>query len=173
MARLYILRHGKTELVSATGIDFDRNLVQRGERNSTQIGRMIADHMPKPQLIIFSPANRTRQTAELVMREVPDADSIEDRRIYNAEGETLFDVITDHGFDYERVMIIGHNPGLIVLMHLLMAEDGNRGSHSIVDFPSASFAEMVFEPDTFGQVNLDTGVLMRLLRPREMTTTGA
>jgi phosphohistidine phosphatase len=107
------------------------------------------------------------------MREVPDADSIEDRRIYNAEGETLFDVITDHGFDYERVMIIGHNPGLIVLMHLLMAEDGNRGSHSIVDFPSASFAEMVFEQDTFGQVNLDSGVLMRLLRPREMTTTGA
>jgi hypothetical protein len=54
-----------------------------------------------------------------------------------------------------------------------MAEDGNRGSHSIVDFPSASFAEMVFEPDTFGKVNLDSGVLMRLLRPREMTTTGA
>ncbi len=31
MARLLILRHGKTELVSETGRDFDRKLVERGK----------------------------------------------------------------------------------------------------------------------------------------------
>ena len=171
MARLYILRHGKTELISSTGIDFDRNLVQRGERNSSQIGKMMNDHFPKPELIIYSPANRTRQTAELVEAEIKDTLSIDDRRIYNAEAETLFDVITDHGFDCKTVMLIGHNPGLVLLIHMLMAEDGNRAAHNIIDYPSATFAELVFEPETFGQITRDSGVLLKLLRPRELTTS--
>ena len=170
MARLYILRHGKTELVSSTGLDFDRDLVHRGERNSSQIGKMINDHFPKPGLIIFSPANRTRQTTNLVQAEIPNVESIEDQRIYNADPETLFDVITDHGFDHETVMLVGHNPGLILLIHMLMAEDGNRAGHNIMDYPSAAFAELVFEPKKFGQITRDSGVLLKLLRPREMTT---
>ena len=171
MARLYILRHGKTELVSATGLDFDRNLIQRGEKNSSQIGKMLHDHFPKPELVIYSPANRTRQTAELVLAEIKDTLSIDDRRIYNAEAETLFDVITDHGFDCKTVMLIGHNPGLILLMHMLMAEDGNWAGHNIIDYPSASFAELVFEPETFGEITRDSGVLLKLLRPRELTSS--
>ena len=171
MARLYLLRHGKTELVSSSGLDFDRNLIQRGERNSNQIGKLIHDHMPKPELIIYSPANRTRQTTECVLSECPNTESIDDKRIYNADAETLFDVITDYSFDKKNVMLIGHNPGLILLMHMMMAEDGNRAGHAIIDFPSASFAEMVFEPDTFGEVTRDSGVLLKLLRPREMTTS--
>lgn len=171
MARLYILRHGKTETFSSTGLDFDRNLVQRGERNSSQIGKMIHDHFQKPDLIVYSPANRTQQTASLILNEISDTLSIDDRRIYNADPETLFDVITDHGFDHKTIMLVGHNPGLILLIHMLLADDGNRAGHNIIDFPSATFAELVFEPETFGQITRDSGVLLKLLRPREWTTS--
>lgn len=170
MARLYILRHGKTEDVSDTGIDFDRNLVHRGEKNARRIGNMIKTHLQKPELLLCSPANRTRQTAEFIKEECPGINDMQDDRIYNADPDTLFDVITDHGFDHKCLMLVGHNPGLILLTHMLMAEDGNRAGHNIMDFPSATFVEMVFEAETFGQIKRDSGVLMKLLRPREMTS---
>ena len=35
----------------------------------------------------------------------------------------------------------------------------------------ASFAELVFEPETFGEITRDSGVLLKLLRPRELTSS--
>ncbi|MCE2517665.1 MAG: histidine phosphatase family protein, partial [Alphaproteobacteria bacterium] len=84
-----------------------------------------------------------------------------------ADGETLFDVITDHAHDLNNILLIGHNPGLIILMHILLAEDGNRAQKSISDFPTASLAEMVFEAPTIGQITRGSGTLVSLMRPRD------
>ncbi|XDZ66911.1 histidine phosphatase family protein [Alphaproteobacteria bacterium LSUCC0684] len=169
MARLFIFRHGKTEYTSPSGHDRDRRLVSRGVRNSIQMAELMQQHMPLPEVILVSPAVRTSQTADEVMGVFgPGPEVIQDDRLYLADGDTLFEVITTRAADARVAMVIGHNPGLFVLAHLLMAEDGNRASKSVSDFPTAALADLVFEPETFRDLEYDTGQMLSLLRPREL-----
>ncbi len=168
MARLFILRHGETEDSSQSGRDIDRNLIARGERDCAIMGQMMRDHMPEPQLVLSSPACRARQTSAIMMGYFPTAELLEEEQIYNATGETLLSLLHDYGDKVERMMIIGHNPGLIILINALMAEDGNRCMQSISDFPTTSLADIVFEASDFSQPIRDSGTLLSLLRPRDM-----
>ena len=169
MARLIVFRHGKTEIVSSTGRDFDRELVSRGQRNSVQMAGMIRNHMKTPDIVIVSPAMRTRQTAEHALPAIGyHDDPVFDERIYNATGDTLYDVLRDHAADKKTALIIGHNPGLIILMDILMAVDEDHNASLIADFPTASVGDVVFEADTFADVMPNSGKLLSLLRPREL-----
>ena len=173
MARLIVFRHGKTEIVSGTGRDFDRELVSRGQRNSVQMAGMIRNHMKTPDIVIVSPAMRTRQTAEYALPALGyHDDPVIDERIYNATGDTLYDVLRDHAADKKTALIIGHNPGLIILMDILMAVDEDHNASLIADFPTASVGDVVFEADTFKDVMPNSGKLLSLLRPRELGFTG-
>ena len=169
MARLIVFRHGKTEIVSNTGRDFDRELVSRGQRNSVQMAGMIKNHMKTPDIVIVSPAMRTRQTAKYALPAMGyHDDPVIDERIYNATGDTLYDVLRDHAADKKTALIIGHNPGLIILMDILMSVDEDHNASLIADFPTASVGDVVFEADTFADVMPNSGKLLSLLRPREL-----
>lgn len=169
MARLLILRHGKTELISNTGRDFDRKLVERGKRNCIDMARYIRGHMSIPEIILVSPALRTMETAEWVMKEWQNnPEQIVDERIYNASSDILFDVIHDHAGETATAMIIGHNPGMILLCHDLIADDGNQAGKDINDFPTATLADMVFDLDRFKNLEMESGKLLSLIRPRDM-----
>lgn len=169
MARLFIFRHGKTEFTSPTGRDRDRRLVSRGVRNSLQMAELMQKHMPCPEVILVSPAARTIETAEKVISVFGnEPEVIHDDRLYLADGDTLFDVITSKAGEARVAMVIGHNPGLFILAHLLMAEDGNRATKSLSDFPTAALADMVFEAETMKDLSYDSGQLLSLLRPREL-----
>ena len=169
MARLLILRHGKTELISNTGRDFDRKLVERGKRNCIDMARYIRGHLSIPEIILVSPAVRTMETAEWVMKEWQNKpEQIVDERIYNASSDILFDVIHDHAGETGTAMIIGHNPGMILLCHDLIADDGNQAGKDINDFPTATLADMVFDLDRFKNLEMESGKLLSLIRPRDM-----
>ena len=168
MARLLILRHGKAENFADSGHDKDRRLVRRGEENAKYMGKQIKDHMKKPDLVLVSSATRTQETASFVMKALGDIPVVTEDRIYNADGETLWDIITDYAHDDKTVLIIGHNPGLIILMYMLMDDDGMRGQNNISDFPTCSLAELVFDANKIGDIKQKTGTLLSLLRPRDL-----
>ena len=165
MARLIVFRHGKTEIVSKTGKDFDRELIPKGERNAAQMGGMIKTHASIPDIAIVSPARRARQTAELALAAMAfQSDPIIDDRIYNATGDTLCEVLHDHASAHETVLIIGHNPGLIMLMDIMIAPEQDL---KIADFPTAAVGDLVFEAKTFSTVAPNSGKLISLMRPRD------
>ena len=169
MARLLILRHGKTELVSDTGRDFDRKLVERGKRNSADMARYIKGHLTIPDIVLVSAAARTIGTAEWVIKEwTKQPEYIVDEGIYNASSDMLFDLIHEHAGAASTAMIIGHNPGMILLCHDLMAEDGNQAGQDVNDFPTATLADMVFDLDQLKDLERESGKLLSLIRPRDM-----
>ncbi len=169
MARLLVFRHGKTETTSRSGKDFDRALIVRGERNSVQMAGLLKKGSPMPDVVMVSPAVRARQTADHALPALGYQDEpVIDERIYNASGDTLWDVVRDHAADTETAMIIGHNPGLVILMDILMSADGDHDRADIADFPTAAVGEIVFEADTFDQVTPGSGRLLSLLRPKEL-----
>jgi phosphohistidine phosphatase len=111
---LYLMRHAKSSWADMSLGDFDRPLNQRGQRDAPEMGRRLKNRGVKPDIILCSPAQRARQTAGLLIRELEgDMDDIQfDERIYEASLDTLLNLIRSLPEGCTSVMVIGHNPSM-------------------------------------------------------------
>ena len=66
MKSVLILRHAKSEWGNPGQADFDRPLAKRGLEDAPRMGQVLARFNYVPDRILSSPAQRARQTAELV-----------------------------------------------------------------------------------------------------------
>lgn len=75
----------------------------------------------KPELVLCSPAQRARQTAELLIKEIGGAlDTVQfDERICDASPENLLELIRTIPDTYSSAMFIGHNPSIGCLANQL------------------------------------------------------
>lgn len=110
MLQLILLRHAKAAADSDTGEDFDRALAPRGREDAPVVAQALSDAGANPQLALVSTAKRTRETWELVSKVFPDAEVRFLDELYNAPTETLLHLV-EHA-DVERLIMVGHNPGL-------------------------------------------------------------
>src|SRR5262245_50192328 len=112
MKFLSVFRHAKAEHVDDFPVDFDRPLTSRGQKDAYLVSEIIAGLEPAVDWIVSSPSLRTRETATVVTaalrfkRGVVWQDSI-----YEADAETLLNVLSEVPQEMEHVLIIGHNPG--------------------------------------------------------------
>lgn len=167
MARITLFRHAKAETPTADIADFDRHLASRGRRNADRMGRFVAESGLIPDLAIVSPAARTRQTFDLASVHWPDI-AIEYRdSIYEASAENIMTAITALGASHEHVMVIGHNPGLVVLLHHLV--DSWPSGINMSYFPTSCLAEVGFDAPTIGEIDPDGGRLLSFVRVRELS----
>ena len=166
MARITLLRHAKAETPTAEIADFDRGLAARGQRNADRIGRFVADNGLVPDLVIVSPAQRTRQTYDLVSAHWPGTATEYRDSIYEASAENIMTAITSLGGAHEHVMVIGHNPGLVVLLHHLV-ESWPSGTNMSY-FPTSCLADIGFDAPTIGQIDPRQGRLLSLVRVKEL-----
>lgn len=122
MKTLLILRHAKAEDHSAEG-DKGRALTGRGERDAASIGKQIKAQFGYPDLIVTSEAKRAQQTAGIVAQEVGYTSEITTRStLYNASLHRLLDTVQALPDGADRVLLVGHNPGLEQLAGDLDAE---------------------------------------------------
>jgi phosphohistidine phosphatase len=112
--KLWILRHAKAEAHSATGRDQDRPLAQAGQRASRALNRWLADSGPVlPEVILVSPATRTRQTATLALAGIDGPEAGLCDALWMASTRELAELIETQGAaGTDSLMLIGHNPGL-------------------------------------------------------------
>ncbi len=96
------------------------------------MGRWLVEENLSPDHVVCSPAARARETAELFLQAAGwDGDVCEDERIYEASRARLLEVLADCPANANRVLLIGHNPGLTSLVVFLglqtvpEPEDGN------------------------------------------------
>ena len=116
MRTLLVMRHAKSAWPAGV-VDALRPLNERGERDAPQAGRWIVDNAGVPDLILCSPAVRTRDTAASVSSVWPDPPEISyDDRIYEAHWATLVQVITEIPDEVRLALLLGHNPGLADLL---------------------------------------------------------
>jgi phosphohistidine phosphatase len=121
MKALTLLRHAKSSWKDPALTDFERPLNKRGKQNAPLMGQRLARRGTSPEMIIVSPAKRTRKTAELVAFELGyDEDAIRlDPEIYAAGLPTLMGVVSGLADAWQDVMLVGHNPGLTELANSL------------------------------------------------------
>lgn len=66
MKTLIIMRHGKSSWSHIGLNDFDRNLDERGRKNSAEMAQFILQKSGVPELILASASKRTVETATIV-----------------------------------------------------------------------------------------------------------
>ncbi len=168
MARqLLILRHGKSDW-ETDAADIDRPLNDRGKRSARRIGFWLQQQGLLPDHIVTSPAKRARLTAESVCRSIgQNIDSIvQDSRIYEAGVSNLLDVLADCPDDARCVLLVGHNPGLEILLGYLSGNTLTRSeNHKLL--PTAALAHLEM-PDRWNKLHNDSAQLITLIRPRNL-----
>ena len=168
MAHITLIRHGKAEMPRIGGNDFERGLIQRGIQNAETVGQFMQAHKLLPDLVLVSPAWRTRQTYELMSAGWPNLPRvIYEDKLYEVSADTLLRYILEHGCDAESVAVVGHNPSLVVLLtHLVGLVDGDV---NLGYFPTCCVADIGFDAAKIGDIDPEEGRLLALVRARDLT----
>ncbi len=148
MPTLLLLRHAKSSWDEPGLDDFDRPLTGRGRKAATRMGAEIAARSWVPTRALVSPAVRTRQTWKLVSAEFePPVETDIDRRIYLAAPDTLLAILRGIEDAPEKVLLLGHNPGMEELAGLLAAPKSKKAALEAMreKFPTAALARLAFD----------------------------
>ena len=135
--RLILLRHAKSDWPDVP--DQDRPLAKRGQRDAPVIGRWLRDHGYQPDTVICSAARRTRQTWELVARELGGSPSVTfEPRAYAANAMTLLYLVRELPAASRAALLVGHNPGIAELATSLALPPDHDDAP--IRFPTAAVA---------------------------------
>jgi len=126
MRELILLRHAHAEPASPGQADMDRPLSPEGLAEAEAAGRWLAEKGLIPDCVLCSPARRTRETLEAVLGVIGYVEQRLEDAMYEATSGTLA-ALADGHCETERLLLIGHNPGLEQLAALM--HSGQSGDH--------------------------------------------
>lgn len=168
MKTLTLLRHAKSTWDDPVARDFDRPLNKRGRKAAQTIGREMRAQGLEFDRIIASPAARVRETLEEVAKGYGRSlDPSFEERIYLAAPETLLEVVREAPDSAQRLLIVGHNPGLEGLA-LLLTSGGGLREELQTKYPTATVAEISLPAESWRDVSEGVGTIGRFIRPRDL-----
>ena len=142
--------------------DHDRPLNKRGQKDAPRMGALLKQENVTPDLIISSNAERAMATAEAAALAADYESEIQyTRQFYHADAETYLEVVHGLPDSIERVMVVGHNPGMEELVALLTDVDTR--------FTTANIAHVQLPIEHWHELNENSsGELLDLWRPKEL-----
>ena len=126
MRELILLRHAHAEPADNGQADIDRPLSPHGLAEAEAAGRWLLEQRLVPDRVLCSPARRTRETLEAVLGLTGYVEQRLDERVYEATPGTLAALVDEHR-EVERLLLVGHNPGLEQLVALMSS--GQTGDY--------------------------------------------
>jgi len=114
MNRLTLLRHAKSSWKKQGLLDIQRPLNARGLLDAPLMGRVCEQHLPAPDLVLLSPALRTRETVRLFLEAwgLPDTKLLALDQYYLADQEEWLKAIRSWADKVDHLILCGHQPGL-------------------------------------------------------------
>jgi phosphohistidine phosphatase len=178
MRRLMLLRHAKTENEAPSGRDVDRRLDQRGRRDAAEIGGWIGRHPAFfPDLVLVSHAIRAHQTWEIAWEamkdRVPQPQVEILPELYGADPSHHLQTIREaSAADPQRLMLVGHNPGMHELALALAGSGDAAGRKALADnLPTSGLAVFDFAVDDWDDVAFRRGRLVQFVSPKLLKQT--
>lgn len=167
-----LLRHAKA--VPQGGLaDENRPLAERGRSDMSAVATFAAARALAPDLVLVSPAIRTRETWELLLPAFnpPPAHRIEPR-LYSAPADRTLAVVRETAPEVQSLMLIGHNPGLEEVARILT---GSGETDALIRFggamPTASLA-VIDMSGGWGDLQERTGRLEIFVTPKSLGVRG-
>lgn len=157
-----LLRHAKSSWRDRDLDDAFRPLKKRGKRAAPRMGQLLGELNLRPDLIVSSNAVRALDTARLVAEACGyRGEVIPTAELYHADPETHLSLLRSMPPISERILLVGHNPGMEDLIaHLI----GRREL-----FPTAALAYIELHCTRWTEITPAlTGELLGLWRPKEL-----
>lgn len=169
MKTLLLMRHAKAESGSSSGLDLDRGLAPRGLKAARRMGQLLAGQ--KPDLMLVSPAMRTRKTAELAhaageftcpLKLVAD--------LYEATPDRALAAIAREAGSASQLLVVGHEPTTSELVALLTGSQVKMvtGAVAGIELHFADWSALA-RPPVAGR---PIGILLFLAPPRLIEPAG-
>lgn len=161
MKTLLILRHAKADREEAPS-DHERELTKKGKKAARRMGELMKRENLMPDLILSSAAERARRTAEEMAEAAGFAGETKLlEELYLAEPHAYLDSLRRLAGDANRVLVVGHNPGIEALIFRLTG--------SAEHMPTAALAECALPIESWSNLGAETtGELRKVWRPKEI-----
>jgi phosphohistidine phosphatase SixA len=121
--RLIVMRHAKSSWKSDAPTDHARPLNKRGRRDAPRVGERLVQLDWRPQLILSSDSQRTRETLQLMQdalgREIP-VEFLPS--LYAGGAHDLASALAGINDDITSVLALGHNPAWEEVVEWLCGE---------------------------------------------------
>ncbi len=172
MPQLLLLRHAKSSWDDPKLPDHSRPLNARGKHAAAQVGRVMREMGILPDRVLVSSARRTVQTLEqLEPWDAPPRVVVMDG-LYLASARAILDLIQDVPDETERLLVVGHNPGLHDLALLLADKDEGIEEQKLHEgFPTSALAWFNI-PCSWRELSESKAALTRFMAPTDTAEQG-
>ncbi|MDD2789377.1 MAG: histidine phosphatase family protein [Sulfurimonas sp.] len=160
MRKLYIIRHAKSSWKESGVGDFERPLNKRGSINAPFMGNVLKHKNVMPDMILASPALRTKTTAEILAYTIDfHKDIVFNEEIYEANDVILHKILTNIPNEVATLFLVGHNPGLQMLAeHYVDFAD---------DIPTTGILEIEFACGKWNEISSQNARLLSFEYPKK------
>ena len=168
MRRLILLRHAKSSWDDPDLPDVDRPLSARGRTAARAMASYLRTHPVHVDLVLCSPAARTRETLALVASSLGSVETRFDDALYTFDAGAVLDhLVATLDDDRASVLVVGHNPAIGELAGTL-ASEGNELAAVRTKYPTGALAELELAIDTWSALRPGCGRLTTFVRPRDL-----
>ena len=159
---LMLLRHAKSSWREPGCRDHDRPLNKRGNKAAPRMGQLLRQQKLVPDRMISSTAVRARATAQAVAEASGSEGKVQlSPELYLAAPASYIDVLRRLSGDPQRVLAVGHNPGIQSLLAHLTGQE--------LAMPTAALAVVSLAIEGWDELSVHAaGELLGFWRPRQL-----
>ena len=169
MRRLMLLRHAEAAPLVPGG-DLERPLADSRRAAAQGLGAYLAQEQLYPDLVLVSPARRTRETWEALSASVEAPMRVEPR-LYDGDPERLLALVQEAEPTVRGLLLVGHNPGTAELARRLVGHgDRYAAARMAKGYPTAGLAVIDFAVDGWAEAAPGGGRLDRFVTPESLGT---
>ena len=159
ITRLILMRHAKSSWKYHDLSDHERPLNKRGRKAAVKIAKELVRLEWIPNKLYSSDSTRTKETWARMDKIIDGVDVEYSYKLYHSSPKKIRKTLPDD-FDYETVMILGHNPGCADFLSYLCGE-----WHRM---PTAATALLTIKNPNESWKVKENWILEDLLLPREL-----
>ncbi len=161
---LLLMRHAKSSWSDGSLTDHERPLNKRGRKSAEAVGAALHARGYAPDIIWSSDSKRTRETAMLLIRAIPGAQTVNyDPDFYHASADQVLMICGKQIEPSGNLMLLGHNPGWAALHEYF--------TRQFDDFPTAACTVLKRSGKGDGDwLSPDSWRMIDFIRPRELLT---
>ena len=159
ITRLILMRHAKSSWKYHDLSDHERPLNKRGRKAAVKIAKELVRLEWIPNKLYSSDSTRTKETWARMDKIIDGVDIEYSHKLYHSSPKKIRKTLPDD-FDYETVMILGHNPGCADFLSYLCGE-----WHRM---PTAATALLTIKNPNESWKVKENWILEELLLPREL-----
>lgn len=163
MKTLILMRHTKSDWSTPGEADRERPLNARGQRAAALMGAWLANEGHAPDAAFVSSAVRTRETWARMAGQFDPAPEPRFRDdLYLCDPETILAAIRAAAPDCERLLVLGHNPGMASAMGRVSKKPQR------LDAPTGATAIFQLPIDAWRDAAYGTGLLLAHEVPKSL-----